>query len=692
MLSQMHIIYRPLSLRPAATMLPLRACSLTRSPLSAVWKKERTPKELQILTAKDSHPKIISGGDPPSRGGGGGGGRGGGGGGGRGGGPGGGRGGGHHSDHFGDDRSSEFMTRWMSDTGFPYKLKLEFSMLIVCSIMVEVIYRRERLLNEWPVAFIRVLGMAYANRYLVWTLAPSLSSRYLPNNMFERNYYPLVSFDFISRALSFVRTMLLLGRVGGVLGTLECALSLRTRPTTLTPLKTILAFAATFGININLSYHLICGFDTLVVERESAGVAFLLSTLISCVFAMADVCSYSRTYRGIVKFSRIWFGPPSCSVSPLSLPKSIPVLECDDIVGSCTLSQQGLLSPCRARNCFGRAASSSTLVVDGGGDAISSLERCFLAPPDFGPVMKSVQYSAFGTATLEKSELDYTTTMQDQTESSPELFDRKFVDSVLNEWGKVMMDLPAGFRLAYEMGLVSSAEMVEFLATNARPTIARLIARSLPQGLSREFNGRLIADPAFLHRLLLEQATTFGFTLCSEMKNRGESSNYALMQDKAGMASCSDQNTHCDSLQRLLLYQRLLPLKRKLSETIPSAFVHGARFGLSASMRYQLLCGFERLVIDQFDVIGVSLFFCATMRVLNVQLGETWFPLGQSNDNLKAYIRPSEGVSQSSKWFQFKKAIVSASGIKQGQNDDSEAPLPKGRRKRVVKRRVLATI
>ncbi|RVW79808.1 LINE-1 retrotransposable element ORF2 protein [Vitis vinifera] len=71
-----------------------------------------------------------------------------------------------------------------------------------------------------------------------------------------------------------------------------------------------------------------------------------------------------------------------------------------------------------------------------------------------------------------------------------ELFDRKFVDAVLNEWQKTMMDLPAGLRQAYEMGLVSSAQMVKFLAINARPTTARFISRTLPQGMSRAFIGR----------------------------------------------------------------------------------------------------------------------------------------------------------------------------------------------------------
>ncbi|KAJ4900511.1 hypothetical protein Rs2_14462 [Raphanus sativus] len=103
-----------------------------------------------------------------------------------------------------------------------------------------------------------------------------------------------------------------------------------------------------------------------------------------------------------------------------------------------------------------------------------------------------------------------------------ELFDRKFVDAVLNEWQKTMLDLPAGLRQAYEMGLVSSAQMVKFLAINARPTTTRFISRALPQGLSRAFVGRMLADPSFLYRLLLEQAATVGCSVWWEVKTRKE--------------------------------------------------------------------------------------------------------------------------------------------------------------------------
>lgn len=35
-----------------------------------------------------------------------------------------------------------------------------------------------------------------------------------------------------------------------------------------------------------------------------------------------------------------------------------------------------------------------------------------------------------------------------------QLFDRKFLDAVLNEWQKTVMDLPAGFRQAFEMVII----------------------------------------------------------------------------------------------------------------------------------------------------------------------------------------------------------------------------------------------
>ncbi|KAJ8754941.1 hypothetical protein K2173_015453 [Erythroxylum novogranatense] len=456
------------------------------------------------------------------------------------------------------------------------------------------------------------------------------------------------------------------------------------------------------------------------------------------------------------------------------------------------------------------------------------LERCYLASPssssfsDHAPIMKGgSKYGAFGAVTLEKGKLDLS---QKQSTSSPEvalgggggdigkkinhgggdggdddggddddyfddfddgdegddgglfrmrkflqeLFDRKFVDAVLNEWHKTMMDLPAGLRQAYEMGLVSSAQMVKFLAINARPTITRSLSRACPQEISRAFIGRMIADPAFLYRLILDQAATIGCTVWWEFNTRKDRIKQEwdlALVNVLTVTACNAMvvwllapcrsygNTFRFDLQNTLqklpnnVFEQGYPLREfdlqkriqsfiykaaelctvgltagavqgslskflsskkedRLSVTIPPistyALGYGAFLGLYANFRYQLLCGFDRIVVNHFDVIGVALFFSTALRILNAQVGETsrlaWLgveadPLAQSDNLLKAYSRPTEEVTgQSSKWFISKKALISGLGllgIKQGNVDsvDGEASPPRARRKRIIRKK-----
>lgn len=102
-----------------------------------------------------------------------------------------------------------------------------------------------------------------------------------------------------------------------------------------------------------------------------------------------------------------------------------------------------------------------------------------------------------------------------------ELFDRKTIEAVLSEWYKTMADLPTGLRRAMEMGLVSSAQTVNFLSMNFRPTVARAVARAFPPSISRAFVGRMLGDPAFLQKLLAEQMITIGTGAYWEVKQRG---------------------------------------------------------------------------------------------------------------------------------------------------------------------------
>nr|GEW01149.1 protein reticulata-related 1, chloroplastic-like [Tanacetum cinerariifolium] len=54
-----------------------------------------------------------------------------------------------------------------------------------------------------------------------------------------------------------------------------------------------------------------------------------------------------------------------------------------------------------------------------------------------------------------------------------------------------------------------------------------------------------------------------------------------------------------------------------------NALGYGAFLGIYANLRYQLLCGFDRAMVTQFDVIGVGLAFSTALRIMNAQLGET---------------------------------------------------------------------
>ncbi|CAN6362875.1 unnamed protein product [Urochloa humidicola] len=103
-----------------------------------------------------------------------------------------------------------------------------------------------------------------------------------------------------------------------------------------------------------------------------------------------------------------------------------------------------------------------------------------------------------------------------------ELFNREFVDAVLQEWYKSMSNLPAGLRQAYEMGLVSSAQMVQYLSIFGRPTKARYFSRAFPGFFSRGLVGRMLADPSFLHKMTLEFLATISSSVWWEMENRKE--------------------------------------------------------------------------------------------------------------------------------------------------------------------------
>ena len=61
-----------------------------------------------------------------------------------------------------------------------------------------------------------------------------------------------------------------------------------------------------------------------------------------------------------------------------------------------------------------------------------------------------------------------------------QLYDRRSINAVLQEWFRTLESLPAILRGSVEMGLFSSAQLVRFLSMDVRPGVARAVMRSLP--------------------------------------------------------------------------------------------------------------------------------------------------------------------------------------------------------------------
>lgn len=62
----------------------------------------------------------------------------------------------------------------------------------------------------------------------------------------------------------------------------------------------------------------------------------------------------------------------------------------------------------------------------------------------------------------------------------------------------------------------------------------------------------------------------------------------------------------------------ILWLSGRLSVTIPAVTTnslgYGAFLAVNANLRYQLLCGVDRTMMNYFDAIGLALFFSTALR------------------------------------------------------------------------------
>jgi hypothetical protein len=123
----------------------------------------------------------------------------------------------------------------------------------------------------------------------------------------------------------------------------------------------------------------------------------------------------------------------------------------------------------------------------------------------------------------------------------PQLYDRLTIAAVLQEWYKTVVELPLFIRRAVEMGLFSSAQLVRFLSMDVRPNVARSVSRTLPAEWARGFVGRLMADPAFVQKLVFEQLMAFSASMYYEWRVRGDQFkkelDFALINSMGMMAA-----------------------------------------------------------------------------------------------------------------------------------------------------------
>lgn len=103
-----------------------------------------------------------------------------------------------------------------------------------------------------------------------------------------------------------------------------------------------------------------------------------------------------------------------------------------------------------------------------------------------------------------------------------QLYDEASRNAVLQEWFRTMSDLPVMLRQAASFGLLSSAQLVRFFSMDVRPNLTRFVTRSMPVQASRGIVGRLMADPAFMQKVAIEQMITLVGSLYWESRARGE--------------------------------------------------------------------------------------------------------------------------------------------------------------------------
>ncbi|EFJ43257.1 hypothetical protein VOLCADRAFT_106890 [Volvox carteri f. nagariensis] len=271
----------------------------------------------------------------------------------------------------------------------------------------------------------------------------------------------------------------------------------------------------------------------------------------------------------------------------------------------------------------------------------------------------------------------------------PESYDKLSIGAVFAEWMRTVAELPLILRRAVEMGLFSSAQLVRFFAMDVRPNLTRTVSRSLPPAWARDFVGRLMADPAFVQKMVIESVIAACSSLYYEYRVRGDKFKDELdmvLINTIGMAAATSATvwmvaptrsygtvhkfpwqqsrvaaffskaaelsavglltgagTSLLSSAAVALRQKYVDPNFEPSVPVPdvarSSAGLAAFFALSANTRYQLVGGMDRYLLGHSNFLWTYLAMSGAARVVSNQIGETHRSLCQGLPNPSAHPR-----------------------------------------------------
>jgi hypothetical protein len=182
----------------------------------------------------------------------------------------------------------------------------------------------------------------------------------------------------------------------------------------------------------------------------------------------------------------------------------------------------------------------------------------------------------------------------------PDNYSKIAIQAILDEWLRTITSLPLWFRSLVELGLFSSQQLARFLTLDISPNFVRNIFRSLPVTFQQEFIGRLMADPAFIKKMITDQALCFVTATSFELFQRGD--NFLTELDLVIANVMPTTLAYGLTMWSLAPSLSFNPSHKQMSMTLPNSIFEKSNKYKQYSMGSRGICALSK--ISQLFVIG----------------------------------------------------------------------------------------